>query len=280
MRVRHTSLLPLLTFLLLGGGLAFVPTAVAEAGPAASLTTKALRNAPISGVCGGWKGHFTNGKLSDASDYQSVYATHVRVGDLDRKRGRDGALVVSCGTRMPYSDYIAIYTPDAHGRPHLRAVKQIPKLDRRTRDYGGFVTRLRIEHHQVIARWDAHQNDDYGSNSESGVVPTIAHVVLRKAKMRVVSLDRRGARWLTHRFANAMRHKHYRTARKIAPNWLVKRLKGYPTKSWAGRFSLSYGDWQPGDDRYRAWAYFPQSVPVVESRYNEDRDKWRLTGGY
>ncbi len=252
----------------------------AEAKPPPSLTRKALLNAPIRGVCGGWRGHFTNGTLSDAQDYESIRVGATALGNLDNRGGRDGAIVVSCGTRTPYPNFIVAYTANRHGRPVLRSVRSLPSIDKTLDRYAGYVTKFRIRSRHIVARWDSNEVDSVGANPESGVVPSVGSLVLRKGRLRVSSIERQGLRWLTGRFAQAMGKKHYAAATRIASARIVRDLKGLRARVWSEKIHWYYGAWQPGDDRYKGWAVYEKAGFGLTLLYDETADRWEFTGDY
>lgn len=255
-----------------------LPATGAEARRAPSLTKKDLRNAPIAKVCGNWKGRFKNGVLSDARDYESLRVEHLALGNLDGKRGRDGAIVVRCGTRMPYTDFVAAYVADKRGRPVLRSVTPIAAIDGTTADGGGHVSRLRITSRRIVARWDSHEADSAGDNGSLGVVPTVGRLRLRKGRLQA-SIERQGLRWVTDRFAATMAERDYRAARKLAPTAVVDALRGFPLSSWSERYVWYYGDFR-SDNANLGWASFSDSGFQLNLRYDERTDAWSITGHY
>jgi len=262
--------------LALTAGLFALTSSGAEARRAPSLTAKALRNAPIKKVCGGWKGRFHNGVLSDAQQYESIQVARVALGNLDGRGGRDGAIVVRCGTRTPYPDFVVAYTPDRHGRPVLRSVRSLPSIDKTLPSDEGYVSRFRITARRIVARWDSNEPDITGQNADSGVVPTVGRLALRKGTLKVAGLQRQGLRWLVGRFAAAMARKHYAAAAKIGPAWMVTDLKAYPASEWTQKFRWYYGAWQPGDERYKGWAEYTDFS--LDLAYDAGPDVWKLQG--
>lgn len=238
------------------------------------LTRHALLNASFRGACGGlWSGRLHGGRLADAQDYQSVSVRQVALGNLDGRLGRDGALVLQCGTRQPYADSVALYTADRKGRAVFRGLVDLGRVGGATSDGSEHAYALGIRGRKVDVRWT------YVDFSWSGGYPVTrpmsAVLTVKRRRTRLAAVQAAGAPEVAAAFASAMLHRQWSVAGSVATAEAVSYFQGAPVSSWSAR-----PDCYLGDDTDTDHAECNLHEATVSLAYSESARRWTVTGGY